>query len=111
MEEIREQYDGRINYVVRYFPHQGHFNSMNAAVAVEAAAQQGHGDGAGPGAPPDPLGHQSWGMWPESTQSRNSLRSPVSPSRPPRPTTSGANCGSSFTPLKRDMKLPGTVSE
>ncbi|WP_339328948.1 DsbA family protein [Sediminivirga luteola] len=45
MEEIREQYDGRINYVVRYFPHQGHFNSMNAAVAVEAAAQQGQFEG------------------------------------------------------------------
>ncbi|GGO59763.1 thioredoxin domain-containing protein [Microbacterium sp. ZXX196] len=41
VEEIRQQYDGDINYVVRYFPIPGHFNSMNAAVAVEAAAQQG----------------------------------------------------------------------
>lgn len=40
-EEIREQYDGQINYVIRYFPLPGHYNSMNAAVAVEAAAQQG----------------------------------------------------------------------
>ncbi|XPP25601.1 MAG: DsbA family protein [Leucobacter sp.] len=45
MEDIREQYDGQINYVVRYFPLQGHFNSMNAAVAVEAAAQQGQFEG------------------------------------------------------------------
>lgn len=45
MEQVREQYDGQINYVVRYFPLQGHFNSMNAAVAVEAAAQQGQFEG------------------------------------------------------------------
>ncbi|MBL3685945.1 protein-disulfide isomerase [Leucobacter zeae] len=41
IEEIRERYDGRINYVVRYYPLAGHFNSMHAAVAVEAAAAQG----------------------------------------------------------------------
>ncbi len=41
VEQIREQYDGRINYVVRYFPIASHYNSMNAALAVEAAAQQG----------------------------------------------------------------------
>lgn len=41
IEDVREHYDGKINYVVRYFPLGGHFNSMNAAVAVEAAAQQG----------------------------------------------------------------------
>ncbi|KAM9861700.1 thioredoxin domain-containing protein [Leucobacter sp. BZR 635] len=41
MEEIREQYAGQVNFVVRYFPIPGHLNSMNAAVAVEAAAQQG----------------------------------------------------------------------
>ncbi|MHA3683777.1 DsbA family protein [Leucobacter sp. HY1910] len=41
VEDVREYYDGKINYVVRYFPLGGHFNSMNAAVAVEAAAQQG----------------------------------------------------------------------
>jgi protein-disulfide isomerase len=40
-EEIREQYDGRINYVFRYYPIPSHYNSMNAALAVEAAAQQG----------------------------------------------------------------------
>ncbi|MEL5990679.1 MULTISPECIES: DsbA family protein [Microbacterium] len=41
VEEIREQYAGEINYVVRYFPIPSHFNSMNAAIAVEAASQQG----------------------------------------------------------------------
>lgn len=41
IEDIREQYDGRINYVVRYYPIPGHFNSMHSAVAVEAAAEQG----------------------------------------------------------------------
>ena len=40
-EEIREEYAGRINYVIRYFPLGGHRNSMTAAIAVEAAAQQG----------------------------------------------------------------------
>ncbi|MBB2959615.1 DsbA family protein [Pseudoclavibacter helvolus] len=40
IEEIRAEYQGEINYVVRYFPLPGHLNSMNAAVAVEAAAQQ-----------------------------------------------------------------------
>ena len=41
IEEIRAEYDGQINYAVRYFPLPGHKNSMNAALAVEAAAQQG----------------------------------------------------------------------
>ena len=41
MEEIRAEYDGKINYVVRYFPIPGHKNSMTSALAVEAAAQQG----------------------------------------------------------------------
>ncbi|MFL2002082.1 DsbA family protein [Microbacterium sp. A1-JK] len=40
VEEIRKQYDGRINYVFRYYPIPSHYNSMNAALAVEAAAQQ-----------------------------------------------------------------------
>ncbi|MDR2294289.1 MAG: DsbA family protein [Microbacterium sp.] len=40
VKELREHYDGRINYVVRYFPLAGQFNSMNAALAVEAAARQ-----------------------------------------------------------------------
>lgn len=41
VEELRQKYDGQINYAVRYFPLPGHVNSMNAALAAEAAAQQG----------------------------------------------------------------------
>ncbi|MFE3456663.1 DsbA family protein [Nocardiopsis aegyptia] len=41
MEQIREDYDGRINMVIRYFPLPGHTSSEPAAAAVEAAAQQG----------------------------------------------------------------------
>lgn len=41
MEALREQYAGEVTFAVRYFPLPGHFNSGNAAVAVEAAAQQG----------------------------------------------------------------------
>ena len=41
VEQLREQYDGRVTFVARYFPMPGHANGENAAVAVEAAAQQG----------------------------------------------------------------------
>ena len=41
VEDIRETFDGEITYVVRYFPLPGHRNSMNAALAAEAAAAQG----------------------------------------------------------------------
>lgn len=41
IDEIRETYRGKINVVIRYFPLDGHYNSMHAALAVEAAAQQG----------------------------------------------------------------------
>ncbi|MET0716177.1 MAG: thioredoxin domain-containing protein [Mycetocola sp.] len=41
IEEIRAEYDGEITYVLRYFPIPSHKNSVNAAIAVEAAAQQG----------------------------------------------------------------------
>lgn len=40
VEDLREQFAGDITYVVRYFPLPGHFNSKNAALAAEAAAQQ-----------------------------------------------------------------------
>jgi len=40
MEQIRAQYDGKLTYVVRYF-NTNHSNSMNAALAAEAAAGQG----------------------------------------------------------------------
>lgn len=41
VEDLREKYAGEITYVVRYFPLPGHFNSMNAAIAAESAANQG----------------------------------------------------------------------
>lgn len=41
VEELREQYKGRVTFVVRYFPLPGHFNGERAARAVEAAARQG----------------------------------------------------------------------
>ncbi|MBS1674676.1 MAG: thioredoxin domain-containing protein [Actinobacteria bacterium] len=41
VEDLRKKYDGKITYVVRYFPLPGHLNSKNAAAAAEAAAQQG----------------------------------------------------------------------
>ncbi|MCT1479629.1 DsbA family protein [Microbacterium sp. p3-SID336] len=41
VEELREKYAGDIRYVVRYFPLPGHVNSTQAALAAEAAAQQG----------------------------------------------------------------------
>lgn len=41
VEEIRKEYADRVTFVVRYFPIPGHKNSGNAAIAVEAAAQQG----------------------------------------------------------------------
>lgn len=41
IEELRRQYAGRITFVLRYFPIESHRNAMNAAVAVEAAHQQG----------------------------------------------------------------------
>jgi protein-disulfide isomerase len=41
VEQLREEYAGQVTFVTRYFPLPGHKNSMNAAIAVEAAAQQG----------------------------------------------------------------------
>lgn len=41
VEKLREQYDGKVTFVVRYFPIESHFNAERAARAVEAAAQQG----------------------------------------------------------------------
>lgn len=40
IEQLRGEYSGEINFAIRYFPLPGHFNAMNAAIAVEAAAQQ-----------------------------------------------------------------------
>ena len=41
VEQLRDDYDGRVTFVARYFPMPGHANAENAAVAVEAAARQG----------------------------------------------------------------------
>lgn len=40
IEELREQYEGRVTFVARYFPLSGHFNAERAARAVQAAAEQ-----------------------------------------------------------------------
>lgn len=41
VEKLRKDYQGRVEFVIRYFPIDSHANAMNAAVAVEAAARQG----------------------------------------------------------------------
>jgi len=41
IERLRKQYDGQVRFVHRYFPLPGHVNAMDAALAAEAAAQQG----------------------------------------------------------------------
>lgn len=41
VEELRKEYAGEVTFVARYFPLDGHKNSRNAAVAAEAASQQG----------------------------------------------------------------------
>lgn len=41
VERLREEYEDRVTFVARYFPMPGHRNSQTAALAVEAAAQQG----------------------------------------------------------------------
>lgn len=41
VEDLREEFAGEITYVVRYFPLPGHVNSTDAAIAAEAAGEQG----------------------------------------------------------------------
>lgn len=41
VERLRSAYKDRVTFVARYFPMPGHRNSTTAALAVEAAAQQG----------------------------------------------------------------------
>ena len=41
IEQLRRQYAGRVTFNVRYFPIDSHKNARAAAIAVEAAAQQG----------------------------------------------------------------------
>ncbi|OUZ08037.1 disulfide bond formation protein DsbA [Aeromicrobium sp. PE09-221] len=40
VEQLREDYAGRIEFAVRYFPMPGHPNSVPAALAAEAAGEQ-----------------------------------------------------------------------
>lgn len=40
IEQLRERYAGRVTFNIRYFPIDSHSNARNAALAVEAAAQQ-----------------------------------------------------------------------
>lgn len=44
VEELRAEYSDTVTFVNRYFPLPGHPNSMTAAIAAEAAAQQGQYD-------------------------------------------------------------------
>lgn len=44
VESLREQYEGKVTFVARYFPIPSHFNAERAARAVEASAQQGRFD-------------------------------------------------------------------
>lgn len=41
VEDLRKRYEGKVTFVMRYFPIPSHTNAMNSALAVEAAAQQG----------------------------------------------------------------------
>jgi protein-disulfide isomerase len=41
IEQLRQEYAGRVTFNIRYFPIDSHKNARNAAHAVEAAAQQG----------------------------------------------------------------------
>ncbi|MEU0352762.1 thioredoxin domain-containing protein [Streptomyces sp. NPDC006237] len=41
VEQLREEYEGRVTFVMRYFPIPSHKNAELAARAVEAAAAQG----------------------------------------------------------------------
>lgn len=41
VEQLRQDYAGRLTFVIRYFPLPGHADSTPSALAAEAAAQQG----------------------------------------------------------------------
>ncbi|MGW4102971.1 DsbA family protein [Streptomyces sp. NPDC004976] len=41
VEQLREEYEGRVTFVMRYFPIPSHKNAEPAARAVEAASKQG----------------------------------------------------------------------
>ncbi len=41
VEQLRQEYEGRVTFNIRYFPIPGHRNAMPAALAAEAAFRQG----------------------------------------------------------------------
>lgn len=41
IESLRDRYEGQVTFIARYFPIPSHKNALNAALAAEAAAQQG----------------------------------------------------------------------
>lgn len=41
IEELKREFKGEVTFAFRYFPLPGHSNSVNAALSVEAAAEQG----------------------------------------------------------------------
>jgi len=41
VEDLRDRFEGEVTFAVRYFPLPGHPNAVPAALAAEAAAQQG----------------------------------------------------------------------
>lgn len=45
VEDLRDRYEGRVTFAVRYFPLEIHANAVPAAAAAEAAAQQGEFEG------------------------------------------------------------------
>lgn len=45
VEDLRDRYEGQVTFAVRYFPLPGHPDAVPAALAAEAAAQQGELEG------------------------------------------------------------------
>lgn len=44
IEQVRKEYEGKLNFYIRYFPLPNHSNARTAARAVEAAFQQDKGE-------------------------------------------------------------------
>lgn len=67
VEELRAEYGQRLTVINRYFPLPGHRNSMNAALAVEAAALQGQYE------PMYQKMFATQSQWGESTEDKSTL--------------------------------------
>lgn len=67
IEDLREKYAGKVTFVVRYFPIPSHQNAFNAAMAVEAAAQQDKFE------PMYKRMYQTQAQWGEKQESKASL--------------------------------------